>query len=74
MQINVRLIDYDVTVKESVVQNPDDSYTIFINARYSTEQQKISYLHAIGHIINGDFESNEEVTKIEFNAHKCLKI
>ena len=33
--INIQMIDMDVMIPEQVVQNPDGSYTIFLNARLS---------------------------------------
>ena len=40
LQINVVLIDNPFGIKGSVTQNYDGSYTVFINARLSYEQQK----------------------------------
>lgn len=67
--INVKIIDMDTGIQEQVVKNHDGSYTVFINARYATESQKKAYLHAIGHIEDGDFEK-ENVQEIEREAHR----
>ena len=48
--INIQFINCDTCIKESIVPNPDDSYTIFLNARLSREQQIRSYKHALKHI------------------------
>ena len=67
--VNVKIIDMDTGVPEQVVKNHDGSYTVFINARYATEAQKKAYIHAIGHIEDGDFEK-ENVQEIEREAHR----
>lgn len=67
--INVKIIDMDTGIQEQVVKNHDGSYTVFINARYATEAQKKAYLHAIGHIEDGDFDK-ENVQEIEREAHR----
>lgn len=67
--VNVKIIDMDTGISEQVVKNPDGSYTVFINARYATEAQKESYLHAIGHIEDGDFEKTD-VQQIEADQHR----
>ena len=66
--INVRILDMDTKVPEHLVKNNDDSYTIFLNARMSRENQIASYYHALKHIIEDDFQ-NESVQEIEINTH-----
>lgn len=70
MDVNIQLIDCDTIIKESVIPNEDGSYTIFINARHTSEQQHASCVHALAHILNGDFEK-DDVNEIEFNAHRA---
>lgn len=67
--IGVHLIDMDSLVKEQVVSNPDGSFSIFINARLSADQQMKAYHHALSHIINSDFEK-EDVNQIETDTHR----
>lgn len=66
--IFVNCINMDTCVKEQVVHNSDDSYTIFINSRLAYIDQLHSYKHAISHINNGDFYGND-VNAIEQKAH-----
>lgn len=63
--IGVYLIDMDTAVREQVNYNEDGSFTIFINARLSCEQQMIAYQHALLHIVNNDFEKEcaDEIEK-----------
>lgn len=66
--IFVRYLDMDVNVSEHIVQNPDGSYTIFLNSRLSWERLQEAYDHAINHIKNCDFEKTD-AQKIEYDAH-----
>lgn len=69
LYINVQFINCDTCIRESVVKNNDDSYTVFINARLSHDRQLEAYRHALSHIENGDFDKLD-VDKIEFDAHQ----
>lgn len=44
-------------------------YTVYIDSRLSRERQIRSYHHALGHIINHDFEK-ADVQEIETEAHR----
>ena len=70
--INVQILDMDTLIPEQLVKNPDNSYTIFINARLSREAQLKAYQHALNHIKNEDFEKYD-VQDIEFQAHDLEK-
>lgn len=72
----MKLIDYMVKLiqfppgktKEAVTENEDGSYTIFIDASLTAEEQKKKFLHAMSHIIGDDFRK-ENANEIECNAH-----
>ena len=66
---NVKLIKFpNSKVHESVIENEDGSYTIFIDSSLVIEQQKKYFLHAMNHICNKDFEK-EDANIIEYNSH-----
>ncbi len=65
---NVVLIDLDPMVGEGIYQNSDDSYTIFLNSRWTDEEQKRCLLHAFDHVRHHDFEKYD-VQEIEAEAH-----
>lgn len=71
MNINVKLINMDPMIKEQVILNPDDSYTILINSRLTYEAQHKSYYHALHHIYNDDLykDLDEDLNQIETLAH-----
>ena len=66
--VNVIIIDFPTPGREMVVPNEDGSYTIFLNAHLSNEEQLKAYGHAMEHIKNNDF-SKEDVQEIEAAAH-----
>lgn len=67
--VNVQVLDFKTTCgSELVTPNEDGSYTVLINARMSYEAQRKALLHALGHILNDDFEK-ENVQQIEAAAH-----
>lgn len=65
---NVILLEDACGVPGSVWQNPDDSYTIFIDAKLSNAEQRKVFLHEMKHIQRKDFEK-EDVQEIEFATH-----
>ena len=66
---NVQLIQFpNKKVKETIVKNEDDSYTIFIDASLSSVEQRNAFKHAMKHIIGNDFDK-ENADNIEYNAH-----
>ena len=66
---NVQLIQFpNKKVKETIVKNEDDSYTIFIDSSLSSEEQRNAFKHAMKHIMGNDFDK-EDADNIEYNAH-----
>lgn len=68
--IFVYLIDFgDSKVNETVTENADGTYSIFINSRLDYETQQRAYKHALAHIMRHDFEK-DNVDLIECECHK----
>ena len=65
---NVVLIDLDEMIGESIMQNSDDSYTIILNSKWSSEMQKRCFCHALDHIKNNDWEKTN-ADSIEGERH-----
>ena len=53
--IGVYFLNMDTAVEEQVNLNEDGSFSIFINARISSDRQMIAYQHALEHILKNDF-------------------
>lgn len=65
----VHLVNFPNTrTKETVTENTDGSYTIFIESSLSKEAQQKAFNHAMKHILGNDFEKNN-VQEIEKTAH-----
>ena len=72
-----KVVDYQVRltqfhngkIRELVVPNSDDSYTIFIEATLSREEQQKAFVHAMKHICSYDFEKKTSADLIEIIAH-----
>ena len=57
---HVKLIQFPTSkVRESVVRNEDDSYTIFIEASLSFTERQKAFRHAMEHILRDDFEKED---------------
>ena len=70
LDVNVKVIDFpSVKATELVTENADGSYTILINAKYSSQRQLEAYQHAMEHIRNHDFEKFD-ADEIEARAHR----
>lgn len=67
------MIDLKTTkIKETVANNEDGSYTIFLNSRFTQEQLADAYIHAMGHIDRDDFNKGS-ADAIEAYAHGLIK-
>ncbi len=70
---NIILKDMPTTVKAATVTNSDGTFTIIINSKLNYEQQCKSFQHEILHIINYDFEQENDISIMEYNAHYKIK-
>ena len=66
--ISVVLMDVDTMVGESIFKNADGSYTVLLNSRWSAEEQRRCFNHAISHIRHNDWEK-DDVQQIEKERH-----
>lgn len=71
--INVILIDLDTMVGETICKNSDDSFTVFINSRWSSEMQRKCFCHALDHIRNNDWEK-ADADCIEGERHESSTV
>lgn len=70
INVFVYLVDMPTKVHEVVTPSDDGSYTIYLNARLDYYGRVKAYHHAMKHIENNDFESDEDINTIECRAHK----
>ena len=67
--VNVVFIDFPYGLNETVTQNEDGSFTAFISTRLSAEKRLKAYQHALWHVKHDDFGRDEDVDRIEYEAH-----
>lgn len=63
------LIDMPTRVHEAVCPCAD-GYTIYLNSKLSYQDRVKAYTHALRHIANSDFWSEEDIQTIEARAHR----
>lgn len=67
--VNVVMYDDAHGIPGSVWENPDGSYTIFIDASLDEDSQQKVFYHELSHIFHEDF-SKKDIQDIESVAHK----
>lgn len=65
---NVVITDLDNMIGECICHNADDSYTIFLNSRWSSEEQRKCFYHALDHVRHNDWEKTS-ADEIERERH-----
>lgn len=68
--VYVYLIDMPCKAREVVTPCLDGGYTVYINSRLSYQDRVKAYCHALRHIENNDFESEEDIQTIEARTHR----
>ena len=63
--IITRIIDMPTGVKGMTVKDENDDYNIYLNARYSPDQQADAFQHEVEHIRRGDFYTDKSVGEKE---------
>lgn len=62
------MVDMPIGYRAFTIPN-DGYYTIYINSRYCSEQNRISLHHELKHIENGDYDKALPANLIELYAH-----
>ena len=58
-------------INEMITPCPD-GYTVYISTRLSMDERVSTYMHAMSHIANGDFDRETSVQEIEFMRHGLM--
>ena len=63
----VRMVDFPVGAgcNGMVILNDDDTYSVYINARTSADEQKKAMRHEYNHMINGDLYGDKNICDCE---------
>lgn len=68
MDIIIRIIDIPYVVKGVTIPSPDGAYNIYVNAKYSVEEQNRILRHELQHIENFDFDNFDDIRIVEHRA------
>ena len=62
----VRLIDFPTcTAGGMVLPNDDGTYSVYLNARTSFDQQRRAYRHEVDHIDSNDLYNGKSIKEVE---------
>ena len=61
----VRVVDLPPKVKALVAENPDGTYSLFLNAKNSADQNYLSFLHELRHMEEDDFHNGKTIQQVE---------
>ena len=64
-EICVRVINLPASIKGVTVRDADGNYNVYINAQLSPDRQSSTLRHEMTHIERGDFDSFDDIFKIE---------
>lgn len=68
-EVHVVLMNLPTDMRGLLVANADGSNTVVLNARYSWEQNRLTYLHELKHIDCNDFYADASANAIESDRH-----
>lgn len=69
-EIFVRLVDFPVDIRGMIKEDSNGDYNIYINARYTDEEQLKTWLHEAAHARLGHLHSDRPIDEIEEEADK----
>lgn len=63
--VHIYYLDMPCSVASNVVENPDGSFTLYLNSRMTHERNIKGYLHEVKHLKNDDLNNCCNVQKTE---------
>ena len=63
------LYDLPIGIREMVCEAADGSVVVLLNARFSRETNRQSYIHALSHVKDGDLDRFLDVGEAEKEKH-----
>ena len=61
----VRYINLPVSVRGIITVDEEGNYNVYINAKLSSDRQRIALEHELTHVNRGDFDSFDDIENIE---------
>lgn len=69
-EVYVYYLDMPCSIDSNIVENPDGSFTLYLNSRMTHERNIEGYLHELIHIRKGDLYSTSNIHDVENEARK----
>lgn len=69
-EVYIYHVDMPHSVESNVVENPDGSYTLYLNSRFTYEKNIEGYLHEVDHIENEDFKDCNNIHDVEVRVRE----
>ncbi len=69
-EIYIYYIDMPYSIDSNVVENPDGSYSLYLNSRLTYERNMEGYIHELRHIQNNDFSDVRDIHTTENKARE----
>lgn len=69
-EIYIYYVDMPYSMDSNLVENPDGSFTLYLNSRMTHEKNVEGYLHEVKHVNNDDFEGTSDIHDVENEARK----
>lgn len=66
--IYIYCLDMPCSVASNVVENPDGSFTLYLNSRMTRERNIKGYLHEMNHLKNADLNNCYNIQEVELTA------
>ena len=74
-EVIVRVLDFPCTdVRGTVRLDEDGNYNVYLNAKYTEEQQYLTYLHEEAHIKYGHLYSDRKTEELEEEAKRAQQV
>lgn len=71
----VRVLDFPNTdVKGAVRKDENGDYNVYLNAKYTQEQNILTYIHEDRHIKYGHLESERPIEELEEETKRALNV
>ena len=69
-EVYVYYIDMPCSIDSNIVENPDGSFTLYLNSRMTHERNIEGYLHEMFHLQQGDLDGTSNIHDVEIEARK----
>lgn len=69
-EVYIYYLDMPCSIDSNIVENPDGTFTIYLNSRMTRERNIEGYLHEMIHLCNGDLTGTSNIHDVENEARE----